>query len=245
MTTPEIPHRVEATSSAWWKETWILDRRSWRSLATWFAVVVAVGVAIGLALYRVIPSNPVTRLDERVADWFVARRTDSRTTAATWGARLADTPVKITISVIASTFALWRWRRWREALLIAVSLTFEASAFIVTSFIVGRERPDVERLLESPVSTSFPSGHVAAATVYGAFVVILFWHVRAPIVRAAGAVACLLVVTAVGLGRMYQGMHFLTDVLGGVVLGVVSLAICTAIIGAPADPDSAALRATR
>ena len=220
---------------AWWRTTWPIDRAAWIRVGWSFAAVVTVGAVLGLLLYRWFPSNAVVRLDERITDWLVAHRTDGWTSVASWGARLADTPVKIGISVVACAIALWRWRRWREALLIALSLTFEASAFIITSFIVGRPRPDVEPLLDSPVDTSFPSGHVAAATVYGAFVVILFWHVRSPTARAAAIVACAAVVTTVGASRMYQGMHYFSDVVGGIVLGVTSLVVCTRILGPPDD----------
>jgi len=37
----------------------------------------------------------------------------------------------------------------------------------------------------------------------------------------------------VAWARMYQGMHYLSDVIAGVVLGLVSIAICARILGAP------------
>jgi len=226
---------VGVADGVWWKDTWLLDAARTKRLAVAFAAVVTTGIAVGVVLYRIDPTNAITRLDDRVAVWSVDQRTAGRTTLASWGAFLADTPVKIAISTMFGIFALWRWRRWRETLLVATSLIFEASAYVVISFVVGRERPDVERLVESPVDTTFPSGHVAAATMYGAFVVILFWHVRSSIVRALGVSACALVVASVALARMYEGMHYLTDVLAGAVLGVVSLVVCVSIIGAPDD----------
>ncbi|MEO6572154.1 MAG: phosphatase PAP2 family protein, partial [Ilumatobacteraceae bacterium] len=106
---------------------------------------------------------------------------------------------------------------------------------IIISTIVHRSRPDVERLLTSPVDTSFPSGHVAAATVYIALAVIVFWHTRSVVARTVAVVICLLLPIMVGAGRMYEGMHFFTDVVGGVILGIVSLVLCYRVLGPPAD----------
>lgn len=225
-------------SAPWWKSTWVLDRHDFRQLAIAFAATVLVGVAIGVLLFRLDLTNLVQTFDERVTNWFVARRTDGRTTAATWGAGIADTPVKIGISALVVVAMLWVFRRWREALLIIVSLTFEASAYVAISFVVGRERPDVEQLLESPVNTTFPSGHVAAATVYGAFAVIVFWHLRSPVIRAVAVAACTIAAVIVGVARIYQGMHYVSDVIAGVILGLVSLVVCTRIVGAPDDAEA-------
>lgn len=230
--------------ASWWRSTWPLTRSDWIRLAVAYASTVAVGVVVGVLLFRLDPTNPLTALDERVANWFVDRRTDGRTTAATWGAGIADTPVKIGLSAIVVVALLWKLRRWREALLVALSLTFEASAYLITSIIVGRPRPNVEQLLESPVSTTFPSGHVAAATVYGAFVVIVFWHSRSALARGVAVTLCLLAIASVGVARIYQGMHYLSDVVAGIVLGIVSLVICARLVGAPDDAISTPLQPT-
>ena len=98
----------------------------------------------------------------------------------------------------------------------------------------------MERLLESPVDTSFPSGHVAAATVYAALVVIVFWHTRALWARSLAVVLAVVASLAVAWARAYQGMHFLSDVIAGIVLGVVSI-----LDPAPSDPRFAARRRHR
>jgi len=132
---------------------------------------------------------------------------------------------------------MWYYRRWHEAAMIGIPLIFEATAFIVISFIVGRPRPDVERLLDSPVDTTFPSGHVAAATVYASFAVILFWHTTALWARALAVLGAVAAPLIVGWSRMYQGMHYLTDVIAGIVLGAASVLIVWSVLGAPPPDD--------
>jgi len=115
------------------------------------------------------------------------------------------------------------WRRWREPLMVAVPLVLEAAAFITITFIVRRPRPDVPRLDESPVDTAFPSGHVAAAMCYGAIVIVALWRTRHRWIPVLLAVFVLAVTVIVGWARMYRGMHFLSDVIAGFVLGLASV----------------------
>ncbi|MEO6468494.1 MAG: phosphatase PAP2 family protein, partial [Acidimicrobiia bacterium] len=78
-----------------------------------------------------------------------------------------------------------------------------------------------------------------AATVYLALAIVVFRHARSVMVRAAVVVAAVAVPIVVGWARMYQGMHNLSDVVAGVVLGLVSIAICARILGPPPDSDTA------
>ncbi|NND74903.1 MAG: phosphatase PAP2 family protein [Ilumatobacter sp.] len=227
---------MTAAKDKWWKTTWCVHRHDLLLLVGALVAVVAGGALVGFALTDWTAPSALTRLDERLADWFVDIRTPSRTDLATLGAFPADTPVKITITAIVVGLMLWRWRRWHEALFIALTLIFEAMAFITITAIVGRPRPDVDRLLDSPVNSSFPSGHVAAATVYAAFAIVVFWRTRAVWARALAVAVAATIPVAVGLARMYQGMHFFSDVVAGVVLGAVSLVVCRLILGHPDRP---------
>ena len=148
-------------------------------------------------------------------------------------ASTAGTIGGIGVTALVAMIALAAWRRWLEPVYLAVTLIFEATVFIIVTTIVARPRPDVLRLEDSPVNSSYPSGHVAAATVYGAFVVIVFWHTRATWARTLAVVAYACVVAVVAWARLYQGMHFASDVATGVVLGLWSLTICLLVLGRP------------
>lgn len=221
---------------SWWKSTWPIAGRDWRRLGVALAVVIAVFVAIGELLTNWSAFAGLVDTDRRIAEDLAAGRTASTDDVAHWGAFIADTPVKIGISILVAGFLVWKFRRWHEAAMVGLPLIFEATAFIIVTFIVQRPRPDVERLLDSPVNSSFPSGHVAAATVYAAMVIVVFWHTRALWVRALAVLIAVAPPLIVAWARMYQGMHFLTDVIAGMVLGLVSVGICWKILGPPPEP---------
>ncbi len=233
----DLPSDAHPTGhdDSWWATTWPLDKSDWLHLAIALGAVIAVGVVIGELLTNWSALDWIVQTDRDVARNLADGRTEIGNDLAHWGAFIADTPVKIGLSVVVAGLMLWRWKRWHEAVMVGLTLIFEATAFIIITYIVQRPRPDVERLLDSPVNSSFPSGHVAAATVYGALAVIVFWHTRAVWARAAVVVVAVAIPLAVAWARIYQGMHYLSDVIAGMVLGVVSIVVCARILGPPPD----------
>ncbi len=217
-------------STTWWKSTWPLHLHQASRLLAALVVVVAVYVVIGEALTNWLAPNAIVDFDVETAEALVDGRTTSSNGLAEWGAFLANTPIKIGLSLLLAGLALWRWRRWYEAMLIGVTLIFEATAYVIASHIVKRPRPDVERLLDSPVATSFPSGHVAAATVYAVLAIIVFQRTRSLLARSVAVIAVVLLPPIVAWARMYQGMHYLSDVVAGSTLGIVSIVVCHRIL---------------
>lgn len=218
---------------SWFRSTWPVDRHQWLQLGIALVVCVGVFTAVGYVLTDLTAPNFITRYDEDLAERFASSRTPLGDDIAHWGAFIASTEVKIGVTALFAIVAIVVWKRWHEPVFLAFTLIFEATVFIIVTFFVARPRPDVPRLEDSPVDSSYPSGHVAAATVYGAFVVIVFWHTTSRWWRSVAVALFVGVVGLVAWSRMYQGMHFLSDVVAGISLGLVSLAICLAILGRP------------
>jgi membrane-associated phospholipid phosphatase len=205
-----------------------------RSDAGWFVgayvVFCAVGVAVGELITHQLRHSWLQRTDISIERWLAERRTPWLDTATFVGSELADTIVKISVTVVVALVMLAVWRRWLELLMVALALVLEASAFITITWIVGRPRPDVPRLETSPVGSSFPSGHVAAAVVYGGIVVVVFWHTRTRWIRVLAVTVVALVAAAAGFSRMYRGMHHLSDIVAGILLGLAAVFVTRAIL---------------
>jgi undecaprenyl-diphosphatase len=180
-------------------------------------------------LTRPLKNSAIVHNDQSMSKWFVPHRTPRLNSLSFVGSMMSDTLVKIIVTAIIAIVMLIIWKRWLEPLMVVVPLVLEALTFITVTTLVGRPRPNVPHLDTSPVGSSYPSGHTAAAVAYSAIVVVIFWHTRRTWIRALVVTIGALVPILVGLSRMYRGMHFFTDVIFGALLGGTSV-IASAIL---------------
>ena len=203
-----------------------------RGLVAWLlAYVVMTGVAIAVGFLIVDHLGGVRSLDSRVSEWFGDHRTPTWTDLSWVGSGLAEAMVKIIATVVLSAAFLWRWRRWSEPALLAGALVLEVMVFVTSSFVVDRGRPPIPQLDSVPPTSSYPSGHTAAAVAfYGALAIIVFWHTRNRVARGVALLVAVLLPAIVGASRMYRGMHHLSDVVAGAVIGLVALGVTYAVV---------------
>jgi len=217
------PAAAAAPSAArpWWR-TPPVDRRGLVLWVLTFVVMTAVVAGIGLLVVHEL--GGVRSFDDRVARWFARHRTDTWDHVTWVGSFIADANVKIPATAILCVLFLWRWRRWTEPALLAGALVLEVGIFTISSFIVDRPRPPIPHLDPIPPTGAFPSGHSAAAVAfYGAIAIIVCWHTRNRIARTLAIGAAFVVPLVVATSRMYRGMHHLSDVVVGLVIGLVAL----------------------
>jgi membrane-associated phospholipid phosphatase len=197
------------------------------------AALVALYGYVALVVVMVLVGLLVTRFGRARWDaigvnrWFVEGRTAPLDDLSDVGSHLAATLTVVLIAVVVVAVLAFR-RRFADADLIGIGLPVEVAVFLTTTLLVERGRPDVVRLDSSPPTSSFPSGHTAAAIVlYGGLAVILYRTLRRRLLRFVVTASLVAVPVAVGIARLYRGMHHPTDVLAGVVLGFGALAVAT------------------
>lgn len=198
---------------------------------TLFAIaLVLVAVPFGILLDQVVRSGPLLAVDKGVADsihawvlrqpsWFV-----TVTKAVSWVGR---PPFLTLVSGIAALYVL-RHRRVRLALFIVTTGTLGGLVDTAVKVLVNRPRPEFESQIAHAIGKSFPSGHAMSSTVvYGALLLVFL-----PVVprrgRAYAIGATVTLVLLIAASRLALGVHFLSDVVGGIVLGLAWLAASVA-----------------
>jgi membrane-associated phospholipid phosphatase len=193
-------------------------------LLGWALALLAVLVALGWLLSKVLNDDAVGRADAGLSRWLARRRNGDLNEVTAVTAGLGSTLTVTVLAVFTVAFAAWAWRRWREPMLVAVAVTGEVGIFLLVTLLVDRNRPPVRHLDPAPPTSSFPSGHTAAAIVlYGAIAVLASERTRSALVRGVFIAIAVVVPLAVATSRLYRGMHYLSDVVGGILLGTVWL----------------------
>lgn len=182
------------------------------ALALW-CVVVGIGLLI---------TGPLDGLPGEVAvnEWFVELRTPALDALTAVLSAIGQTEFLIGACVLAIALVWWRTRQWWYAMVPGLAVAVQAAIFLTSALVVGRERPDVEQLDEAPPTSGFPSGHTGAATAFYLSLAFMAQRIGNPVLRWGATVLCMLVPVAVGVARMYRGMHSLTDVLVGFLNGM-------------------------
>lgn len=202
-------------------------RDAWRDLGrrvalpalVWWLVVVGIGLLLG---------GPLSRIDARedgVVAWFVERRTATLDTLTRIWGEVGNTETVIGVAVIVCVLVWWRTRRWWYAVVPALTVAIQSAVFLPATTIVGRERPDVEKLDAAPPTSSFPSGHTGAATALYVSLALMCQQIRHTGLRVTLTVILLAQPLLVAFARLYRGMHHPTDVVVGILNGLVCVVL--------------------
>lgn len=215
----------------------IEDRRTRRTgrvaLVLVGAVLLVAGavMALGLLVTRVLARSALLSSEVAVNRDLAGSRTpewNRATLVFTW---LAATPTVILIALVAVVVLAKVLHRSREAWYVAICVAGETAAFLLVTLVVERPRPPVVQLDEAPPTSAFPSGHTAASIALYGSIAIVVWRLVAPyVVRFAATAAAFVVPVLVAGSRLYRGMHVLTDVAAGALLGLIWLGTVTYVL---------------
>ncbi|MBQ11363.1 MAG: hypothetical protein CMJ45_07430 [Planctomyces sp.] len=150
-------------------------------------------------------------------------------------------PIALVLIVVTAA-GLMILRRPADALMVILSLIPLLVGHELKE-IVDRPRPDYHLLGLEPQSFSFPSGHSVYGAIFGGLLIYLAdGLVPSRLARRwvqGGLVALIL---AMGASRVYLGVHWPSDVIGGFLFGGVALAGLIALRVLLENPKAAALR---
>ncbi|HEX8303592.1 MAG TPA: phosphatase PAP2 family protein [Jatrophihabitans sp.] len=122
------------------------------------------------------------------------------------------------LTAVTAVVLFWRRRR-QPAALVAVTMAGAAMLSGGTKALVGRPRPVVAVVVDRAPGKSFPSGHALTSFVAAGRLVLLLWPACSARQRVLLLGTATVLVTAIGFSRLALGVHFLTDVLGGWLMG--------------------------
>jgi membrane-associated phospholipid phosphatase len=206
-------------------------------------IVLLVWTAMGWLAAKLLGDDFLGRFDRGLSRALATSRSQDLNETTHYISYLSETVTVIVIGTALFVTARLVWKRWRESLFVLAALAGEVTIFVGVTMLVDRNRPPVRHLDAAPPTSSFPSGHTAAAVaLYGAIALLASERARSRALVWLASVAAVVIPVAVGCARMYRGMHYFTDVVAGAALGGAWLVIAAAgvrlgIVHARLQPD--------
>jgi len=138
----------------------------------------------------------------------------------------------IVVLAVGALMTLLTWGKCRAVSIAFLAATLGRPAIeFVLKALVGRDRPDLERMVGGH-GPSFPSGHVmASVALWGLVPLVVGLYTRNRTIWWLSAVASGLLIVSIAASRVYLGVHWFSDVLGGLLLGSFFLLAAEAVVG--------------
>ena len=191
--------------------------------------VVVVAVPLGLLVRAAYP--PLVDADlavSRAAERAVAA-SDPLLLIARAVTRLGD-PVLLTVAAAVLAAVLARRGHARLALYVVVARVGAVALSTGLKLAVDRARPAFDEPVATALGASFPSGHALGATGFWVTAAVLVQpYVRRDRLLLASA---LLIAVLVAASRVLLGVHYVSDVTAGVLIGLGWATLCTAVFAA-------------
>ena len=167
---------------------------------------------------EVLEAGGVVRVDNFINVGFGPWRVEPLISVFLWVTALGSSPAIVSATIIATGF-LWAQRRLHLIAPLWITCVGAIATTSIGKLLIGRHRPEFTIDVTAPFS-SFPSGHATAAmAVYG---FLAYAIARAlPNIRERFEIAywTVTLIALIGLSRIVLGVHYLSDIAGGFLVG--------------------------
>ena len=117
----------------------------------------------------------------------------------------------------------------KNKLFLLTGIVGTAGLNVVLKHIIQRERPNINRLIPEK-GYSFPSGHsMMSMAFYGMLIFLIFKYVKNTVLKWTLIVILTILLSTIGITRIYLGVHYPSDVIGGFLVSLTYLFILTEI----------------
>jgi undecaprenyl-diphosphatase len=225
---PRAPRRARPDVRRWWKLSWPgrLERHELNWLIVGLGACILLFVFVRLA--GEVLEGETMAFDTKILQALRSPDDPSRPIGPPWieNALLDLTAIGgttvLTLVALAVVGFLLLQARYRTALVVALATISGELLNTVLKSAFNRPRPSIVPHLRTAFSTSFPSGHaMESAIVYLTLGAILMRAAESRLTKAYILGVSMLVTMLVGASRVYLGVHYPTDVIGGWIIGLV------------------------
>ena len=206
------------------------DRRSFYGLTlTLFTLLLILFSALlGGVAEDLLSRDPIVYADRIVANLVQQWRTPELTRFFTWVTYLGKIE-SVALFCAAATVFLILYGRYRELIALYFSLLGSALLVYGVKLLFQRQRPETALYYEP--SYSFPSAHaLLAVTFYGFLAYLIIRNTKSLKMRVNTFFAALSLALLIGVSRIYLGEHYLSDVYGGYLLGLLWVSAAAALL---------------
>lgn len=195
-----------------------------------FALVIFVlGTNLFVELTEKVQGETIDAFDNKVTDYVTSFRTPELNHFFQFVTDLGDVYAYLIATTAAALFFFFKLKNKRFILQLLGVLILSALANMALKRAFDRARPTIEHLVVVK-TLSYPSGHAMSAMAFYGFLIYLVFKIKMnKWLRVFLVVLFAALIFFIGLSRVYLGVHFPSDVLGGFIAGLIWVAFCVVL----------------
>jgi len=183
------------------------------------AIAVALTVALAYVIVDIFVQGPLTQLDIKVNDWNGQTAIPWLDRSAWWYDKMGQRSVLVPILLAVAGYFAKKNRTWRPVVLAAMSFLVLNVVVGAMKIVIGRSQTETGDPSVLQGDIIFPSGHSSNMVLTGGVIVYLMLrYARNPPVRRVAALWSLLTTLTI-LTSIYIGSHWVSDLIGGALVG--------------------------
>ena len=189
-------------------------------------IIVVGGINLFVDLTNTLHTDALAEYDRKITDYVTSFRTPQLNKFFQFITEVGDLNGYIVLTTL-STIIFWLiFRNWRFVLEIVFVLAISGLANVALKQVINRARPDAEHLV-SVATLSYPSGHAMSAIAFYGFLIYLFYNFKLNVwVKTLTILILGLLILAIGISRIYLGVHYPSDIAGGYIAGFIWVIFC-------------------
>ncbi len=193
-------------------------------------IIVIYGIKFFVKLTKNLHTDVLSEFDTSVSDYITSFRSDVLTTYFKFVTDVGDTFGYLAVlSICAILFYLF-FKNWKYVLQLLSVLTLALSSNLILKQLINRQRPTLEHLV-TVKTLSYPSGHaMTAMAFYGFLIYLIFTFKINKFLKFSLISVFIILILSIGISRIYLGVHFPSDIVGGFVAGFIWVVFCILIL---------------
>lgn len=192
-------------------------------------LIVVAGINLFIEITDRISTDGLKAFDQSVSAKITSFRKPSLTDYFVFVTHVGD--VYGYMVVLALTIIITRivFKHWKYVVQITMVLVLSAVSNMILKRFIDRARPDVEHMVVVK-TLSYPSGHAMSAIAFYGFLIYLFYkYIKNKFLKSTAIILTAVLIISIGISRIYLGVHFPSDIVGGYVAGLIWVIFCILI----------------
>lgn len=184
------------------------------------------GINLFVDLTETLQSDFINRFDRRITDFVISFRTPQLNNIFQYITDIGDLQGYLIMTALIAVFFYLKFKNLKIIGEIVFVVIVSALSNIALKQVINRARPEAVHLV-AVESLSYPSGHaMSAMAFYGFLIYLIYTFELSRLLKTGLIIIFILLIAAIGMSRIYLGVHFPSDVAGGFIAGFIWVIFC-------------------